>query len=158
MAEQELGTSNPNTVRALGVLVDALIRHASEGGTEAAGAAWASAEESCDRLLELCTGSFGPGNADTLMAERRRLLLLGRTGRSEEALVLVEDLLDRTARIRGMDHPDTLRTRGLRLELRSQSSDGDDEPLAHEQAQLAADCRAIMGDGHPLCSALGSSA
>jgi len=158
IAEQELGTSNPNTVRALGIWVDALIRSATEREEPASAIIWDETEQKCRLLLRLCAGAFGPGNADTLMAERRLLLILDRTGRTEEALPLAEDLLERTARIRGDEHPDTLRTRGIRLELRRRSNADDGDSLTLEQSNLVADCRRILGDGHPLCPTLGSRA
>jgi tetratricopeptide (TPR) repeat protein len=157
LAAQSLGRANPNTVRALGVLVDALIRDAKESADGADTSRWERAEASCDDLLRLCTNTYGPTNADTLMVERRRALILGGQGRTVEGLDLIEDLLGRTKRIRGPEHPDTLRTRGIQIELRGLLTGWTSEYAASRE-ELIADCSRIMGSGHPLCATLGQTA
>ena len=157
LAEQSLGTTNPNTVRALGVLVDALIDDARQHRPEDVADRWSYAEETCLHLLDLCTSAYGPDNADTLMVERRLALIHEGAGRLEEALALTADLLERTMRIRGPEHPDSLRTRGIQLALLG-AADPDDPNIAATRAELIADCHRIMGDGHPMCSALGERA
>lgn len=157
LAEQSLGTTNPNTARALGVVVDALIddarQHQSEGGAER----WSHAEETCLRLLDLCRSAYGFDNADTLMVERRLALIYGGTGRPDEGLALTADLLERTMKIRGDEHPDSLRTRGIQLALHG-AAIARDPSVVTKRAELIADCHRIMGDGHPMCSELGERA